>query len=160
MPFYDATQADNVLYGVILLSQSYTSPKWPPHAIGFMVGPPVHLGQYAVRRNGAGEISAFMSWAFLSDEVESEIMRSGYRILHASEWNEGCNPWIIHAFFSGPPPAVCRQALRRLADRHGWVSAIVDDGGRARLRATLRRAQDGLRLERTDIFSDGEIGAA
>ena len=60
----------------------------------FLVGA-VHLGQVEIWRDRWDEPTGFVVWAFLDDEVSSQLRESGLKPLHQSEWNAGLNLWII-----------------------------------------------------------------
>jgi cytolysin-activating lysine-acyltransferase len=64
-------------------------------SIALQTIPALRVNQMCVIRNERGEPTGYVLWAFLSDEVASQMIANPDRLLHYSEWNEGLNLWII-----------------------------------------------------------------
>lgn len=55
----------------------------------------IKMNQIFVLYNERGAPVAYAVWAFLSDEVSTEMAANESRLLHCSEWNEGLNLWLM-----------------------------------------------------------------
>lgn len=64
-------------------------------SIALQTMPAIRVNQVCVIRNERDEPIGYALWAFVSDEVASEMVANPDRLLHYSEWNEGLNLWII-----------------------------------------------------------------
>lgn len=45
--------------------------------------------------NDLGAPVGYVTWAYLSEEIENKIAREGLCLLHPSEWDEGDRLWIL-----------------------------------------------------------------
>lgn len=45
--------------------------------------------------NHDGEVVGYIAWAFISDDIEEKIIKSGRFNLHLSEWDEGTSLWVV-----------------------------------------------------------------
>ena len=98
-----------------------------PHGLGWMIplylGPAIALRQIAYDFHHGRTPSAVISWAFLSDDVQSEYIRDPKRPLHISEGNEGTNLWIMCLFGRpGSRAALLRRTLNNRFGSHQTVS--------------------------------------
>ena len=62
--------------------------------IGAMFLPAIHLNQFRIYKNKTGDPIAIVTWAYLSDEIESEF-KTGQRNLSLQDWQSGNNGWVI-----------------------------------------------------------------
>lgn len=62
--------------------------------------PAIELRQIKIFFDVAGRPIGFFTWAFLAEDVASEI-KCGRMPSHLSEWNEGDELWIIDLFLIG-----------------------------------------------------------
>lgn len=60
-----------------------------------LVMPAIAVRQTAFGFSGVGIPKAFMTWAYLSDEVTQDLAAKNDRPLRIDEWNEGTNLWIM-----------------------------------------------------------------
>jgi hemolysin-activating ACP:hemolysin acyltransferase len=75
--------------------------------------PAMGLRQAAFDFGANGMPEAVIGWAFLSEAVSRELARNPWRQLHASEWNEGTELWILALLGSpGKAAALLRRVLR------------------------------------------------
>jgi hemolysin-activating ACP:hemolysin acyltransferase len=93
----------------------------------------ITLNQCKLYFSTDGKPVAFISWAFLSSDAETRVLRSKSIALHVSEWNEGDSPWIVDFV---APFGLASQILCDLRD------------GPLRERATVRY----LRIKPTQIL--------
>jgi cytolysin-activating lysine-acyltransferase len=76
-----------------------------------LIVPPLRLGQCVILTNDRQEVTAFASYAFLTEEAEAGYI-DGTRPLQPGDWNAGDRLWWIDALapFGGSRPLV--HALR------------------------------------------------
>lgn len=70
-------------------------------ALWYQLYTPIRLNQVTIVRNDFGVPFAFAVWAYISDEVAEELGLDSKRILHDTEWNEGCNLCIMEFVATG-----------------------------------------------------------
>jgi len=59
-----------------------------------LIKPAIQTGQFKIYRNQKGQPIGYVSWAFLSPEVEERFMTVPDQ-LRPSDWKTGPQPWII-----------------------------------------------------------------
>lgn len=69
--------------------------SFPLSAIEYWIAPAITLGQIKFFFDARGKPVAYLTWAFLSDEVSARMERDAINVLHISEWNEGLNLWAL-----------------------------------------------------------------
>jgi len=94
----------------------------------FMV--PLMLGQYRLYRGEGGRTLAFITWAFLSDELDA-AMTQGKVDLKPEDWHSGSHLWFMDAL--SPYPGFEGQwidDLRRnvFPDKIAKAQRVEDDG--------------------------------
>ncbi|WP_416222055.1 toxin-activating lysine-acyltransferase [Sphingomonas sanguinis] len=89
--------------------------------------PPIRLEQMAIRQDVRGSWSAYITWAFLTDEMSNEILNDP-PFLHVSDWNEGENLWIIDAVaLPGCMYRLAREVSRTVLRNHSSASYLIRD---------------------------------
>lgn len=69
--------------------------KFSIAAVDAFVGPPVKVGQILVGLCAYRSVPrAFLTYAYLSDDVLAEFQSGSNRVLHYSEWNEGTHFYL------------------------------------------------------------------
>lgn len=86
---------DDRLFGgvVALLAASAVHRNWTVADLGRLIAPPIQLGQYAVIRR-RDQITAYGSWALLSEEAENGYV-TGQRKIQPGDWRSGDRLWLI-----------------------------------------------------------------
>ena len=56
---------------------------------------PIRLHQFRIYYNHFGQLMGYLTWAWLSHEVEARVIASRMIQLEAFEWNEGTSLWIV-----------------------------------------------------------------
>ncbi len=62
--------------------------------IGSVVFPAIHFNQFRIYKDKNKAPIAFITWAFLSDEVEKKYLTGNYH-LKPEDWKSGENGWVI-----------------------------------------------------------------
>lgn len=82
---------------------------FPLSALDYWVSPAILLKQIKFFFDHRGRPVAYLTWAFLSDEVSARMERDVINVLHLSEWNEGLNLWVLDFVAPyGHTRSVCR----------------------------------------------------
>ena len=76
------------------------------------IEPPILLRQAAFFINQQGTPAGYVTWAYLTPEVEARLLGDPQFALHLSEWQEGENVWIMDL---AAPHGQARPMLRQLA---------------------------------------------
>lgn len=104
--------------------------QFPVACISEWLIPPIAFGQILVFRNASGLLVGYVTWAFLTEDVERRLLNDPQVLLHFSEWNEGDRLWLLD-FVSTQGSA--RQLLRQVRDHfkdHRFARSLrrQDDG--------------------------------
>jgi cytolysin-activating lysine-acyltransferase len=99
----DGTQSDRSALisrdfgtATILMQRTKRYRRVPIGALRAWLNPPIHLKQIRLfYSEDKGLPVAFITWAFLSDEIARRWCCNPRRPFHPSEWNEGTSLWII-----------------------------------------------------------------
>lgn len=114
------------------------------------VWPAIRLGQIFFSYDHVGRPTSYLTWAFVTAEVDVELRKDPRKILSLDEWNEGLSLWIMDVVApSGDVLTLLRRAraapLARFStfsgvrrDDRGGISRIVS--GRARHVTTFQSA--------------------
>ncbi|HWU78854.1 MAG TPA: toxin-activating lysine-acyltransferase [Caulobacter sp.] len=112
-------------------------------AIQAQIWPAIRLGHIEFDFDLRGAPSAYLMWAFVSDEVLAELQSDPARLLHLSEWNEGHNLWLVDivAPRGGARRLLSRLRVERFADHDVAHATRRDAGGAIRkvVNLNLRR---------------------
>lgn len=104
-------------------------------SLKYWVVPAIQLSQIKVLFDPSGTPVAFLTWAFLSDDLASRMSTDELLALHFSEWNEGLHLWIID-FVAMPGHGF---AAARWVMRHMFPEHLVASGFRAPRAARVGR---------------------
>lgn len=89
------------------------------------VWPAIVLNQIEFLFNSKGIPAGFVTWAFLTRERAEVLARHDDFDLHLSEWNEGCELWVMDVFApTGGTPALARKFRRRVGSTHDFVHGV------------------------------------
>ncbi|MBZ3269597.1 toxin-activating lysine-acyltransferase [Xanthomonas perforans] len=100
--------------------------------------PPILMRQIRFFYDYRGQPIGYVTWAFLSDDVVDKLKHDPRFILHDSEWNEGCNVWIMDfVAISG----YARDLVGKLAESEFLDCALVKSA-RRRTDGTLGRVSN------------------
>lgn len=84
--------------------------------------PAIRLNQLWVLEDARRAPLGYAAWAYLSDEVSAARLRDPAHLLHASDWNEGHNLWLVDvAAPEGRLPELLRQAAPAAVRGHTRV---------------------------------------
>jgi cytolysin-activating lysine-acyltransferase len=98
----------------------------------------IKMNQMFVLYNERGAPVAYAVWAYLSDQVSTEMAANESRLLHCSEWNEGLNLWLIDFVAPfGHARELASKLRHEVFSNHSRLRAVRtnDDG-------TIRRVID------------------
>lgn len=78
---------------IMLRSRTYC--QYPILCISEWIRPAILLDQILLFDDEAGNLSGYITWALLAEDVENRIVSDPNVLLHISEWNEGDRLWIM-----------------------------------------------------------------
>ncbi len=117
----------------LLMCRSRLYCQYPVACISEWLIPPIALDQILVFRNASGLLVGYVTWALLTEDVETRWLNDPNVLLHFSEWNEGDRLWIMDFVSTqGRARDLVQQARQHLA-QHGIAKSLRrDDDGRVR----------------------------
>lgn len=86
--------AEQLGYAALLMSSSENHRRLPVAHFHTVLQPAVRVGNIKFYFNEDGVPTGYVVWAMLSNEVHHRLRTRKFS-LHASEWNEGDNLWIL-----------------------------------------------------------------
>ena len=90
--------------------------NYPLASIWVWTIPPARLGQLHVFVDREGRVIGYMTWALLTEDVESRLLNGDLSIWQPVEWNRGDRLWIIDFIpLAGRIRTCVRQARQILA---------------------------------------------
>jgi cytolysin-activating lysine-acyltransferase len=124
-----------LLFGHSAHHRKYTCAELQAH---FVV--PYRLGQFRLYYNGDGDVTALVTWAWLSDHTLARVMDDDHYALHTSEWNEGTHLYIMDLVAPfGHFREVARDLLRTFPQVTHWHSVRRSADVRIRKRTAWQR---------------------
>lgn len=109
----------------------YSCPRrsFPISAIEYWIAPAIALGQIQFFFDVRGKPVAYLTWAFLSDQVSARMERDAINVLHLSEWNEGLNLWVLDLVAPyGHAGLVCRHIRGEMFEYATLVRGVKRSG--------------------------------
>jgi len=94
----------------------------------WLVVPPLRLRQAKLYRNDNGSPLAFVSWAFVSDEVDARL-REGATKLRPDEWQSGPHLWVIELIAPVQDVEKVMETLRKTVFA-GQAVSVMSMGGK------------------------------
>ncbi|UQP93799.1 toxin-activating lysine-acyltransferase [Xanthomonas arboricola pv. pruni] len=123
------------------MTRSRTYCQFPIACISEWIVPAVLLGQSILFRDSAGNLSGYMTWAFLAEDSERRILNDPNVLLHIGEWNEGDRLWIMDmVILDGRLKSYTRQMLDVFPDYQEVRFVRRREDGSIRKVTFLRRA--------------------
>lgn len=123
--------------------QSDIECSWPRWLIEYFVEVPFVVGQARVQMTREGVIEWVVLWAFVGDEIHKDLCNGKSKVLHISEWNEGCHLWLLPIYQKGQraPCGLVRQLLS-LRNKFGPAN-LMTDGGPLQLGSKIKHRLEG-----------------
>lgn len=121
--------------GGVALAMAANRRLWNKHirCLRTEVLPPIRLGQYQVFHDDRAELSSFVAWALLSEEVIARLCETGGD-LSPEEWHSGETAVVWKAIGPGGLASLARTLkARHFADRPLFALAYASSDGRGRL---------------------------
>jgi cytolysin-activating lysine-acyltransferase len=108
-----------------LLTRSATRKNIALANVRLWIEPPILLNQIAYYFDSRGLPAAYMTWAWLSEDVEERLITDKNFLLHISEWNEGRRLWVMDIVtLNDNGTTLLRRMLRDVASKakgYSWV---------------------------------------
>jgi cytolysin-activating lysine-acyltransferase len=103
--------------------------KYQINDIGAVFLPPIHLNQFRIYKNKAGDPIGMVTWAFFSKEIEKKYLSKKY-FLKPEDWQSGDYLWFIDF---AAPFGHTKKILKDLTtnifpDRHARSVRMMPDG--------------------------------
>jgi hemolysin-activating ACP:hemolysin acyltransferase len=94
---------DQMLGAIVrLMSQSGFHARMTVHQAVDRLRMPICLGQVKVYFNDFGQCMGYLTWAYLTPDVENRVMAGGQNsVLQDFEWNEGRSLWVMDLLVPG-----------------------------------------------------------
>jgi hemolysin-activating ACP:hemolysin acyltransferase len=119
-------------------SDSYC--QYPIACITLWIEPAILHDQIHFFFDSSGNLTGYITWAFLSPDVEHRLIHDPLVLLHISEWNEGNCLWIMDmVVLSGDTRCIVNQAFSLFPMRREAKSLRRRDDGSVRKIVTWRR---------------------
>lgn len=114
--------------------------QYPVACLDLWIRPAIVLGQIHFFVDRAGAPRGYVTWAFLSPDVERRLLDDPEVVLHLSEWNEGDRLWLLDLVVPGERlrPRI-REVKRLFPDIDAARSVRRDDDGRVRKLTVWKR---------------------
>jgi hypothetical protein len=113
-----------------------------PGRLATWVDVPARLGQLWVPEDRQGKPVGFLTWAFFGAKRSHEMHYRDPLALHASEWNEGLDLWVVHFVVCNRDAILeARWKIRDLVCAYGRLSYVRARAGFRRV-VTLNRWRD------------------
>lgn len=77
----------------VLCKSKYS--EYPIACIALWVRPAIQHHQIYFFYDGLGQVCGYLTWAWLTEDVEAQFVNDPNVLLHLSEWNEGDRFWIL-----------------------------------------------------------------
>lgn len=108
-------QAEFLGYAAILLSASPSHKDRTVFSIRQFLEPALSQKRVKFYFNEDGNVVGYVIWAWLAQDVEYRVAKTGWQDMHESEWNEGGSLWIVDLLApSGHFPYVLRDLKETL----------------------------------------------
>lgn len=112
-----------------LLLASNLHRKYLINDIGAVFLPPIHLNQFRIYKNKAGDPIALVTWAFFSQEIETKYLSKEYS-LKPQDWKSGDRLWSIDFLAPFGHMKMVSKDLRNniFPNQHGRSVRITESG--------------------------------
>jgi hemolysin-activating ACP:hemolysin acyltransferase len=136
-----------------LLCNTKLCSNLPVWYLSHRIVPAIKHRQIQILYNERNYPIAYLTWAFLSLDVEQRIINDPSASLHESEWNEGKNLWVLDFVAPyGNMLNLVRYAIKHFLPEHSYATALRCNTDGSLRKITLWK-KSGVRTLSIDYFA-------